>query len=704
MATFDSSLTTTDPRWAFNKAFLQQCAAPNNFNTRPPSVSHPSGVYKRVDVLQNFTIPDALVPIVGAKPSTGLVLWFPKRPTSSMHHMGIIPADYELVRSPDQANTFYSNSLTNCAQVSNVPIVDGTLITGVFGFVFQNALAVPRLDLPLVASPALDKEFSLTRVYGGIIRSWSNSLPIGNTALNGNCSTATVSDTRDIAQSEDGSDAFAVVDMAQSARTIKDIAKNIRADIGVVNIQGPDISPTYEAPNSLNNVRIAGGWARPQQFPVITKNVSFTDDVTVAVGQFKQIPLFGAWFSPWGVQQKEGVFSDFGSGSYSGNAYGIYPDAPLALPTMSEMGTVEVKINCGVRIRNMVSNLDLNGYGIRFYLVVEHWFAGISNSATGQIMTKVLRTTQEIKGKILDFAQSSSVANSSQLQQPDLNQLDHISNIDQEYIEQGGLDAMGKFIGNKILICCATGWAGVGNNLTFTVDLMHEGVQSAKTYSDPLLYNDTLTGPSISFFASDINLEGNCGPCHITRYEEIGPGQNFRIQAMLNTESVAKGDLAPYVQDQVMNSRIANDVNVLPLVWIMFNGFSGWTTCFAADQYDDFVNEEIKPMTAESLVAMADGDPRIKTSMAAAGLFGGILGALGNTVGGLADGALGILGATGQYGADARGQFGAAGQFGASGPFGNTGRLVAGTYGNSASGSYNGTASLFDSVRRQRNQ
>lgn len=694
----DAGLSAANSRWAHNKAFIQQTADPENFQTMPPSTNHPSAVYKKVTIDNSFTVPTLAVGAVKqADPGQGLVLWFPKLGVDTIIHQGIIPQNTACVREVgtfgyDDSNvTMGINSLSNSNQ-TNAAV--GPLMTGVTAFVFTKALACPRLDAVIKITPNLGQSFSQTRPYGGAIRLWSDTVAGGNINLTGTATAAVISDTRDICQDKNGTDCYAWGDLNQAARTVKESTKEVSISDGVVTIQGSDIPPDFEAPDALNDVRVNGGWDQPFQFPTVTRSLNFASGGpdSNANGRL-QIPIMSAWYSPYGVNQEEGCGNQ-GNGILAyGYTAGILPNNAIPLPLLAETSTLKVKFDCNISGSNYgfpPGSAEI--FGVQFDVVIEHYFVGISNSygqnptltVVGAPNVRCLRTVHSTSVKAADLAASPAPA-SSQLDAKCPMSLSCYSDIDDQYIGQGGAPLFGKFFGIKVFVCAR---AFSTNGGTFDVELFSYNAaekSNAASADSPSIFVDQRLGPQISFFAHEINYPGTVGPCHIIRYDSVGSGQQVRINGMLNTESVAKASLAPYVQDQVMNARIASDVNVLPLIWMLYNGASEFKMSWIQSEYDSWRMTQIRHMTAESLNDLADGDARVKTSMEAAGLFSGILGGLGSTIGGLG-GALGgaidnVIGASGQFGASAGSQFGmtARGQFGASGQFGEEPRTYAGS-------------------------
>lgn len=678
----DGGLSASNTRWAHNKAFIQQTADPENYQTMPPSTNHPSAVYKKVTIDNSFTVP--VLPSTALKqvePGTGLILWFPKLGVDSIIHQGIIPKNTACVRefnTPGYDNSSVTMTINSLANSNQSLVAVGPLMTGVTAFVFTKALSAPRFDAVIKVSPNLGQSFSQTRVYGGIIRCWSDTIAAGNLSLSGTSSASIISDTRDICQSKEGNDAYAWVDLEQAARTQKEGTKEVTISDGVCVIQGSDIPPDFEAPDALNDVRIYGGWDQPYQFPTITRGLDFSSGGPQGnpAGRL-QIPIMSAWYSPYGVNQEEGCGAvGNGTAAYAYTA-GILPNEAIALPVLAETSTLKVKFDCNITGSNYnFGGSDASIFGVQFDVVIEHFFVGVANSygqnvtmpVVGSPNIKCLRTVHTLSTKADDLANTSGTA-TSQLDAKGPVSLSCISDIDDQYIGQGGATQFGKFFGCKVFVCAR---ALPTNGGVFDVELFsYDAAERIGAVSDsPSLFADQRTGPQISFFASEINYPGTVGPCHIIRYESVGAGQQVRINGMLNTESVAKGSLAPYVQEQVMNARIASDVNVLPLIWMLYNGNSEFKMSWVQSEYDSWRMAQIRHMTAESLNDLADGDARVKTSLEAAGLFSGILGGIGGALGGLADG---VIGSSGMFGSSARGQFGASGQFGEENNFSSAG-------------------------------
>ena len=691
---------STDIRFVQNRGFIQQTIDPVNYNTRPPAIQHPTAVYKKIDAELTYTIgPQVPAPVTNYQipNGRGLILWFPKLGVDSIYHMGIIPKGAQSFRQGTGA-TFTANSLTNSLRVDSATTTNWN--SGIWAFNFTRALALPRFDVPIKLAPVLGINFSRSRLYGGALKVWSNTISIGNTALNGSLTTSVISDTRDVAQNEAGDDCFSVVDQAQSARTEKECVKEVDANIGVVNVQGPDFGAEYRAPEAINDVREEGGWATPVSFPVTRRNgLNFA--ATMGAPSYNQWPVFSAWYSPWGVDQEEGVNAALASTNYLGGG-GIRPAEPaITTGPISEMGVFDVKFQARFRLENL-AGADLATVAptrdLTVVSIVEHVFAGVRDSATGITQINILRTTNATSRP---FTAWQYKANSdTQWQRSWALDIGHYSNIQDEFIAQGGMQNFGKCIGVKVSILMSA------LPITLTGDVVVDSLRPyvPVTFSNQATWVEQTSGPKISFFARDINIVGQCGPAHIIRYDNIGAGQNLRISGVLNTESVAKGNLAPYLQGAVGNTSMSPDANVLPLVWMLYNGISPFKCSWEASDYDRFRDEFVKNLTPESLAALADNDTRIHSASSAAGLFSSIGGAIGG-IGDAIFGASGQFGTGGQSSTNLGAQFGAGGQFGASGGFNANPFAVAsarGQFGSSGQYGYGSASGSMSGTRRMR--
>lgn len=645
--------------------FVKQTGNPNKWKNRPPPLAHPAALEQVVKITENWLValqifaPNDFERVLN---TTGLVLWFPKYGVGTIFHMAIVGQN----ALSDRSTYMAWNSLTNYGG-------NGTsLASGTMQFIYTKALALPRFDIPIVLGTDLGLQFSKAREYGGILECYSSTVATGATALNGLLTTAVISDTRDICQSANGTDCFATSQLAENARTTKEIVSEINAATGVINLQGADIDDSYTPPDAFGNVRADGGWYTAPFIGGTIGGLQFT-----VTGN--QQAIFGGWYSPWAVQCLEGWAGTGLSGtSPYGLTAGIGPTGPVNIAQIQEMGTMRAKF-----VATMTGSLPTTG-DTYVTTICEHVFAGISNSTAGRIQYQSLRTTRSSKITLVPTV----VGNSNAFQSIGAAGIDVgiDSDIRDQYISKGGMGTMGKFIGIKIAVFVTSTFNAAG---TFTVTLSSRwpgttqyGFAPSTVFS---LDSDLRNGPMVSFLAQEINSPGQTGPCHVIRYDGIGVGQSMCLKGSLNVEAVASQSIAHLVQSQMMTSRMAMHSNVYPLVYALYNGDSSFKCSWPRDEWSAWSASVLENLSADSLVEMGRDDNRIDQAVSAAGIFGAIgniagslgglinpkLGQVISGVGNLADSVIGSsaqFGATGQFGPQSRGEYGVgvdgAGQFG----------------------------------------
>lgn len=664
-------------RFRDNLDFIKQTILPRKYSTRPCPLQHPVAVSKNVTFDQKTMIQaQNFLPTNSSKVPNdkGAYLWMVKDGVDSLFHMGFVPQGASSFRTP---STGFEPQLNINSYANNNGNVPGVSVSGLDAFYYAKALALPRLDgMPTIFPPLADK-FSRSRIYGGDMRLLSNTIATGNTVINGLLTSAVISDTRDIAQTEDGFDCFSVVGLSQSARTPKEVVRDVNCASGVISLIGPDIEPDYRAPDALNDIRVSDGWFRQSALSPYTYTTPAINGVNATIVEY-QINLYGSWASPWGVQQGEGwngvpileYVASQGILDGSGNN-------AIQLPAIGESGIMDVEFNISASITGFTGTATSPAYTMKLVTVVEHYFAGISDSVNGKLGYSKLTTIKETP---TDFCQLYiPTVPTSQVQAREGVQFGHYSSVNEQYIAAGGMKKLGKFIGIKTYACViitTTTDIAPGPALTFSISSSAPAISKNSILGNMNLFETSTLGtsgqgPLLSYRALEINMEGQVGPCHILRYDDIGADQNLVLNGMINTESVAGASIATYVREQVANSKMALDAGVYPLVYALYNCHTRFCTTWDLGDYlasEDF----FRNLTVEALQDMAEADPRVNVAMQSAGIFSTLGSALGGAVGDLiakpVNSMLG-LDAAGQFGDVTQG-FNAAAEFGATGTFG----------------------------------
>ena len=628
-------------RIADNLSFLRQTLNPREVHTRPPPLQHPVSLYKSVTLENKFSISPIADTDDNVKNDTGLVLWLTEDGVANIVHYGIVPADAQWPPRTSPVLPFDGvQSMVSGDTAWAIPTVGSDY--GIERFIFEKALAIPRIDEERLASnPNLAKDFSLSRGFGGRLRMRSATTNTNVSVLNGYLTTAVISDTRDLAQNEPGTDCFSTIELGQAARTTKEVVRNVEARHGVVTLQGPDIPSRYTQPNGFAIDTVNGGWQEiASTFAPIQRTVDVTDHT------FQ--PLFAIWASPWGVQNQE---YNSGSAYSSGSTFGISGPAVNIQP-VSENCCLDVSLdyNCHTTAGGSTAEVNITH-------TVEWYFASVSNSQSGQIEIK--KITKQVT-RSMGVAAIEWVGGLGQAFQTPGYRVDEVISPADDYYSKGGIKFWGKLMGVRVGAQAYISVTATGSNCDFKTNIVSCKVRARDLFSD-----------------------GATGPCHVIRYDDLGEGQNVIIDGWLNTENVAKGNLAPYVQNGIMYSNYDADANIYPLLYALYNGPSVNFKCsWDGEDYLRFIGNSATHITIDSLSQLAQDTKEVSTGAEAAGLFsglGGLLGSgigsmlgdgqaggqIGSVIGGLGDALTGGL-AAGQFGGGAAGQFGgeSMGQFG----------------------------------------
>lgn len=602
-----------------NLSFLKQTIAPRTSNMRPPPLQQPSSMFKLVDIDETFRTTTVLDVLDGVRADTGIIIWLTLSGVANIIHYGIAPKDSWFPQR-------------NGAPTSSIPVDDigiqsfmagdsaNANITTSFGidhFIFSRALNLPRTDegWSVKITPDLSQDFSLSRSYGGILELQSTTTNQNNNVLNGYMTTAVVSDTRDVAQSKNGfADCYSVIDISQAARTSKESVKNVQAQNGVIQLQGPDIAQQYTQPIPFSVDQINGSWQSLINNGTLISSGSFSSNTLVV------IPMRAGWVSPWGVQQYE----KSGLTAYpAGGTFGLNGD-PVAMDTVSENVCTDVRLQTNVFTDpDLFSETDSATYSI--LVGVDFYYARVVDSTNGITSVRKITTSKTYvqTGKALQFngIDGDEIPANNK---PGL-LIDEMFSPASEFYASGGTKVIGKFIGFRPYVLIQA------TSLTTT------------TPSNFIIRSNVF---NLSVRARDIYQLGATGPAHILRYDDLGEGQNVHCWGVVNSENVAKADLAPYVQGQIQGGNFDTDVNVYTLLYALYNGRSRFKSSWSRKEYQRMIMDDIYELTPDKILSIGDTDQSVQGAAEASGLFS----TLGNLGGSIVGGLIGQPGLGGQIG------------------------------------------------------
>lgn len=579
-----------------NLDFLKQTINPRAFKTGPPALLDPSVLQKSVEVNLHTAVatmepaPDQ-TPIVSNQ--TGLVLWFPKRGYNSVLHMGIIPKG-----SVAWAAASYDDPAavgTGMGPPIFTPTIDtaGDFVTGqvsgVKRFVFASALAVPRIYDKISFAPNLRDDFTYARVVGGVMEMHSSTIATGKMVLNGQMTTAVVSDSTGVAQSSDGSGAYTVASLYTAARTKKEYVGEKSAADGVLSVVGSDISSHYPASDPFSEDSISGPWVE------FSANVPQTATVTNPTSNGPAtFSLFSMWTSPWNVECYDWDGRP-GPPFFDEVKIGIGSAGPVKLPPVSEFAVPDIRLRMQIEAN---PSPGVGGYHMLNFAVTA-FFASCTDSKSGacKIQQVVVRRSVPYEASFFKVAypDTSTMTSGNNA----YFSFDFTFEIGSEVKAAGGVDVLGKYIGSRISLTDSLIVAG-GNGTSIVYKMKKTGVFARlRQHYEP----------------------GNIGPVHVLRYDNIGAGQTLHASGTLNIQCVPKASIASYIQKELTKTQMAGNASMLSLLYNLYNVESSPFKCsWERSEWKSFVEEYLKRLDIPKIRELAYYDDRVKASAEASDL------------------------------------------------------------------------------------
>lgn len=640
--------------------FLKQCLNPRKVQQRPPPYLHLPAAYKKVDVNLTFTVSEDPVDTNAVPTSTGIILWLPEDGVGSIYHYGIVPQNH-VSNEGVLGNGLSSVSSAGSSDTQLFPVAarwgfDLGPLSNLqpYQLNYTRALCVPRIETgySLKISPDLAEQFSFSRCYGGLLEMYSSTVAAAGNVLNGLATTAVISDSRDIAQNDAGDDCFSVVKLQQQARTTKEIVSEEAIYNGVVSIQGPDIPDKYKPPNSSDVDEILGGWQVYDGFsPKVPANVATAVGSNIPVGQ----ALFGAFASPWGVTLQEPGQSNGNQTTSPAYANGALKNN-IAIDQINETGILDVDFRGHFKFAQLSPSFQ----PITCMLVFEVcWlFASISNNKAGTVTYQSIKKKQTVTGKARDVYFGAGNGQAFQVIENETGwSVGGEFSCAPQYYGGGGMKEYGKFVGVRV---------------SAMISFDPQQFSGAGIVAGDLFQGE-IAIDNLAFRAREIEKPGKVGPCHILRYEQVGEDQTMRITGILNTESVAKGGLAPYIQGDVMAQNYSTDLNVMPHMYALFNSPAPAADFFRCSwrrlDYENAQKTIFNMLDLGHINDISLGDRNVRSSSEAAGTMTGLgsIAHLGTTLGTIhnnfrdamsgASGQFGSSGSSGQFGANRRARY-----------------------------------------------
>jgi len=603
--------------------------------------------------------------------SQGAVIWQPNRGAGSLYTFGIVPSG--------ATSTAVGQAFTNVA-LNVTSTVNGVVYpaSGLALIVAQTANSVVLtynypVPVPynstnpndlIQISPNLSSSFSLVRLFSGDLRVICDTVPIGNTALNGYLAAGAFTDSRDVTQvaQSGGTSANCLdpSDLVQTSVTRKEGLKEINCMKGIITLVGSDIQPFYAPPQTDITDVVNAGW-KAFDIPVISPGYS----PAVLHGA---IPTTGistmvaaAWFSPWNISCAE-----VGTGGPT------YFNQNLGPSNIN--GSIDIQLVIGAS-NFLTQPIAAPTYAWRLRVTFTSIFGNCTSGPTYmmQYLSQSEVTFVDFKNVEPYYLNSTGIYADYPVYQGVVNTNPRMHPENMTNANTGGM-----YLGTQI-------------NLSWE----YPGAAFAAA--------DLLASPTLNYVTAQIRERslynpGELGPTRVIRWDSIGDGQIMKFDGCINCQCIPEGTIAPFVQGQAMFSETAHNLNVMTMLSELYNGNTPISRTYVLEEYLQHAEDGglFQSFGPEHILQWAN--PKLTGTASAAGIFSELGGKAGHFLGTMAGDALGgLFGADGRYnaggsqyltGADrtnpqgafgrreasARGEFGASsGQFGSAGSFGALG-------------------------------
>lgn len=675
--------------------YIQSSLEPTKQAVMPPNLHEPPAFIKSGDIWNAWGVDDTgMVPptvIDGNCITTqsGGVMFFPQRSANSMWRFSRIPATYQ-----NSAQFVFSNSGSgtgislpylyppgwsgppDAGFVGNAnpqlqPNLPGVAIATRYSFPdtfagmntlqYDGQLAIPytanvQFDQILI-EPDFSLQFSQTKLISGVLSMVCETISAGTITLNGNFSGSIIADTTEVAQQGDPGSiiAYGITNTNQASITRKDVMVGVASDDGVMTLVGPDAMRSFSQPNADIRFRTDGSTEHVVCTGPTAPGFNFfasayaPGDTSGAGGPGDCYVFLVKWVTPWHTHWTTNAPSTPNSGpvpqtpAYTGgmSAYNVNYETIKTQP-INEAGCLRIHYQFRTALKK-TSNGDASQTLHTIFARALHVFATCDHFGAIRY------------NNIIEMQSWKTGVNNPRIMQYDA--YFDASNM------RGNYTSTGKYIGTLIQV-------GVINEI---IDGASE--ELCLEFFDP---------PQMWITATTLNIEGEAGPCHLLLYNDFSNTTKIQCKGIVNVAGVSEARLAPYVQTAISGTASVTDVNIIPLMYNLYNSYDlpirrNWVI----PAYRDFIKEQLQKLTLDHIAQWASQNKQFGAM--ASGFFGNLLHDVSQGVkalGGVAGQALssvtpGIAQAlmskvtgnsTGQFGSMspyACGQFGASGQFGA---------------------------------------
>ena len=575
-------------------ALAKSSLAPRVYKTGPPNYYTQTSFSKRLDVSANLLINDSGLGASAYEKvptSTGLIIWQPNRGAGSIYRYGIVP-----------------QGASSTAGVHGLGLF--TMVAGTPTLSYGSATAVPYSQTVtadvLKISPDLSQSFSQVRVFSGDLRVICDTVPIGNTALNGYFSAGSMSDSRDVSQVSEGTgnpaNCFDPSDLVQTSVTSKEGLKEISVMKGIITLVGSDIQPFYAPPQTDETDVINAGWTTYQNTGMnmapINAGGGLTSGAASGVGSL--------FVSPWNVGLIDGGAAAIGVTVHNVNT------GPINLN-----GVLDFQIITGFTPNpngpQALTAVTFVGPALSLMVTVSHIFATCTSGPTWSVT--YLSQQENYK---YPFHDNGLTAFTEQVCEFDFN----------PRMFQQGLTSTGMYIGTQI-----------------NTYIINEGLGTTTADAAQMVYQ------TAQVRARSLYNQGELGPIRVIRWDGLSDNQQIKVDGVINAQCIPEGNIAPFVQNSAMFSDTAHNLNTITFLAELYNGDSPIRRNWTLEEYIEFMKRQFPDLSPDMI--MSWNQPKLQGVAEAAGVFEEIGSKLGGVLGGMGGNLLGsMFGAEGDFAGD----------------------------------------------------
>lgn len=605
--------------------FLKTSINPMFYNAAPPVDSDSrSDILKDVTIQCQFTIPNTTPISEGIGYTTGMILWLLKRPgLGSIYRMAFVPTGAVSYSSDPSVpgNNGLNSALLNTTRTIQNPPPTGPTWTSTFDtdYLFgvvdpQGVLATltynQELAIPLgvqngnsniiQVSRSITDQISFSRVFAGFVEAYSSSISIGNTALAGTWTAASISDTRYVSQSATG--AFSITNLMQSSETTKDAVMQVLSDQGVAVIVGPDIQDKFTNPNQDMQIIDDGTYTL---YSLSTGQYAIADPAyqiqSIApprnpgppygtnAPQPSSAPLMNFWVSPWNTTVTTNTLADS-----SAQAFPTLSAAVTNIQTyrISETGIPKYRIwgDFYGDLYGLAQVGPLETCEVGF--AATHVFATANLSGSIQYNTFIEKKGVVVSGYTFTVGQNRTA-------------LDYNPQLFFTSFTQTGKYIGTFFTGFMVPVSGYPSWIGTdGTNIWWYMTLH-------------------ITNLELAVINNDSNVGGEHGPARIIRWDNMSLGSQLDVAGKLWAQIIPSSELSPYVKASQMNRTRYVPENAERFVKRIYDGAgTPFRRVWNLKTYKQFVRIAANDVNIKDVIGWARNDDGIEEDAYELGVYG----------------------------------------------------------------------------------